>query len=218
MPVNFKAVLFDLDGTLLDTLDDLADSMNSALSKMKLPVHPVSSYRYFVGDGVKTLVRRVLSPDRQDEESVNTCLDLMQEEYGRRWADKTKPYPGIMNMLERLHAGNVPLAVLSNKNDEFTTMVVSRYFPSGVFSMVCGHKKETPLKPDPSGALEIADRLNVKPSDFAYLGDTSTDMVTASGAGMCAIGALWGFRTEEELLKNGARHVIESPDELCRML
>jgi phosphoglycolate phosphatase len=216
--MNFKAVLFDLDGTLLNTLDDLADSMNAALLRMKLPVHPVQSYRYFVGEGVNVLALRVLPENRRDGGSVNECLNLMGEEYTRRWADKTAPYPGITAMLTRLKGKNIVLAVLSNKNDEFTCKAVSRFFSQGLFAIIRGYRKGSPLKPDPFMARQIAKELNIETSDFAYLGDTSTDMITAVKAGMCPIGAKWGFRTEEELLSNGARHIIESPEDLCRMV
>jgi phosphoglycolate phosphatase len=216
--MNFKAVLFDLDGTLLDTLDDLADSMNAALSRMGHPCHPRESYRYFVGDGVRKLALRALPESNRDDESVKNCLDLMREEYGNRWSQKTRPYPGVVEMLESLCKQNVKLTVLSNKSDDFTRMAVSRYFPGISFSSVRGHRNDAPLKPNPAAAIDISKELGIEPDSFAYLGDTSIDMITAVKAGMCPVGALWGFRTEEELLEGGAKHLIENPKELCRML
>jgi len=212
--MNFYAILFDLDGTLLDTLHDLADSMNAVLARMGFAPHYVDAYRYFVGDGVLNLARRALPESARDERTVASCAALMREEYDRRWADKTRPYPGVPELLEWLHAREVKLAVLSNKGEDFTRKTVARFLPSGVFAAVRGYRDDGVLKPDPRGALAIARELGLPPTSFLYLGDTATDMKTAIAAGMCPVGALWGFRTVEELADAGAKHLIENPQQI----
>jgi phosphoglycolate phosphatase len=134
------------------------------------------------------------------------------------WADTTKPYPGIAELLDALTARQIEMAILSNKPDELTREVVRTLLPKWHFAVVAGARETIPRKPDPAGALRIADLLHRNPADFLYLGDTNTDMQTARGAGMFAIGALWGFRTAEELKKNGAQTLLSVPIELCRLL
>ena len=214
----FRAVLFDLVGTLLDTLEDLADSMNAVLCRMGFPVHPVESYRYFVGDGQEFLVRRALPEEKRgDEGTVRACVAEMREEYGRRWAAKTRPYEGIPELLETLAARSVKTAVLSNKPDDFTKIVVARFLPRWTFGAVRGLLPGGPRKPDPAGALAIAAELGLPPSDFVYLGDTATDIMTAVAAGMYPVGALWGFRTAGELFSAGAERLAARPEELLAL-
>jgi phosphoglycolate phosphatase len=212
--MNYSAVLFDLDGTLLDTLDDLADSTNAALGQLGLPGHPAASFRYFVGDGVENLVRRALPADRADPATIARCAALVREEYGRRWADKTRPYEGIAELLSALAARGTPMAVLSNKPDEFTRLCVERLLGRWRFAVVIGARPDVPRKPDPGGALQIAAQLGLAPGQIAYLGDTNTDMRTAVAAGMFPVGALWGFRTADELTASGARVLIQKPLDL----
>ncbi|MGE5599497.1 MAG: HAD family hydrolase [Bacteroidota bacterium] len=217
MSPKFSAVLFDLDGTLLDTLDDLAASMNAVLAGRGLPGHPVEAYRHFVGDGMETLVRRAL-PAGSDEAAIAASLAAMRAEYGRRWADQTRPYPGVPDMLDALAARGLPMAILSNKPDDFSRLTVERLLPRWRFRAVVGMRPGVPRKPDPAAALQIASELKIPPNQFIYLGDTGTDMCTARGAGMYAVGALWGFRTAEELRENGAARLIAAPGELLALL
>ncbi|MBM7865974.1 HAD hydrolase-like protein [Heliobacterium gestii] len=214
----YKAVLFDLDGTLLDTLADLADSMNRVLARAGFPVHPVDAYRYFVGDGLATLVKRVLPEDCCDDETQRRCLAEMQSEYGQHWAVKTGPYAGVVDMIDGLASRGLPMAVLSNKPHDWTVEMTDYYFPQRPFSIVFGQRPSVPKKPDPSGALEIAERLRFAPADILYLGDTNTDMQTATGAGMAAIGVLWGFRPAGELLSSGAQRLIGHPSEIFQVI
>ena len=216
--LRFRAVLFDLDGTLLDTLQDLADAMNTVLRRSGFATHPLEAYKYFVGDGMATLVRRAL-PERHgnDETTVTTCLAAMKEEYRRRWMEQTRPYPGIPALLDELAARQIKISILSNKPDEFTRMMVERLLPRWHFECVFGERPGVPRKPDPSAALEIAGRSQVPVEAFAYLGDTSTDMITANAAGMYAIGVLWGFRPAEELTANGAKILISSPADFLEL-
>jgi phosphoglycolate phosphatase len=216
MSTNFQAILFDLDGTLLDTLSDLADSMNAALVALGFPAHPEASYRYFVGDGVGELAVRVLPENRRDSASVQACLDAMRKEYGQRWADKTRAYSGIDALLLECKKRHICMNVLSNKPHQITNTMIQHFFPEAGFTCVEGLKEGRPRKPDPAAALEIAGNSGIKPGGFIYLGDTNTDMQTARSAGMKPIGALWGFRTREELLANGAEEVIEKPMEILK--
>ena len=209
-----RAVLFDLDGTLLDTLDDLADSMNAALERTGFPSHPVSSYRYFVGDGVDVVVRRVL-PSSAYTPSVHAQLrEAMEDEYGRRWQAKSRPYEGIPALLDALQERTIPMVVLSNKPESFTVQAVAHLLPDWHFAIVRGARPNVPTKPDPTSALEMADEMHIAPRDFIYLGDTNTDMQTARAAGMYALGATWGFRPGAELLDSGAQHLLETPQQL----
>ncbi|MEW6355417.1 MAG: HAD family hydrolase [Planctomycetota bacterium] len=216
--MTFSAVLFDLDGTLLDTLDDLADSTNAVLERRGFPTHPVPAYRYFVGDGVVNLVLRVLPQDRRDEALVRACIGEMREEYGRRWADKTRPYDGVPELLDALVGRGIAMAVLSNKPDDFTRLCVEKLLPDWTFAVIRGVREDGRKKPDPTVALDIAEQVRVPPSEFLYLGDTNTDMQTAVAAGMFPVGALWGFREADELTTNGAKVLVERPMELLDLL
>jgi len=216
--MKYKAVLFDLDGTLLDTLDDLADSANRVLAAMQMPPHPVDAYRYFVGDGMMTLLTRIVPEDRRDNATLGQITEAFRSDYGNNWAVKSKPYAGITQMLAGLQDRGLQLAILSNKPQEFTQLCVKKLLGTFAFNPVLGQRDGVAKKPDPAGALEIAELLHIAPEHFLYLGDTSIDMHTAKSAGMCAVGALWGFRTEEELRASGADHLIQSPVELLELL
>lgn len=214
----FKAIIFDLDGTLLDTLEDLSNAANRVLERHGFPTHDTGDYRYMVGDGAVVLMRRALPEDRRDDVTVLDCVRAFREEYERGWKIKTRSYDGVTEMLDVLAAHGMKMAVLSNKPDDFTKRCVSEYFPQQTFDLVLGQCDTVPLKPDPSGAMEISRFLNIPPSQFLYLGDTSIDMKTAVAAGMFPVGALWGFRSGKELLENGARLLIKRPTELLPLL
>jgi phosphoglycolate phosphatase len=216
--MTYQAVLFDLDGTLLDTLTDLADATNHALRRLGFPEHPRDSFRYFIGDGVETLVQRILPQDRCDAATMAECAGLMRREYAQRWAATTRPFAGIPELLDALTARGVPMAVLSNKPDEFTRLCVAQLLPGWKFAAVLGAGTALPRKPDPGGAREIARRLGVVPGEVLYLGDTNTDMQTAVAAGMFPVGALWGFRTADELTESGAQVLVEKPLDLLSIL
>jgi phosphoglycolate phosphatase len=211
---SFKAVVFDLDGTLLDTLEDLADSANRVLADQGLPVHPVAAYRYFVGDGMQTLIKRILPEDRRNAESMERTVRAFQEVYSRNWHVKSTIYAGVETMLNGLQQAGLILSILSNKPHEFTCLCVEKMLPDWTFSPLLGARPGVPKKPDPAGALEIASRLEIEPEDMLYLGDTATDMETATRAGMYPVGALWGFRTAEELEESGAARIISMPQQL----
>ncbi len=214
MNMPYQAVLFDLDGTLLDTLEDLADATNAALAELGLPGHPLEAYKYFVGDGLENLVRRAIRQESLDKTLLARGVERARQEYAARWAVKTRPYPGIPDLLTGLSRRAIPMAVFSNKPDEFTQLCVARLLPGWHFQAVQGATPELPRKPDPRGALAIAARMGVAPGEVLYLGDTNTDMQTAVAAGMFPVGALWGFRTAEELLATGAAALAKMPTDV----
>lgn len=214
MDMPYRAVLFDLDGTLLDTLEDLAASGNWALRELGMPEHPRDAYKYFVGDGVENLARRAIPCERCDAATVGRCAELVREAYTKRWAETTRPYPGIPELLDALCARGTPMAVLSNKPDDFTRLCVEKLLPAWRFAAVVGALARVARKPDPAGALRIAEYLGVAPAEILYLGDTNTDMQTAVRANMFPVGALWGFRTAEELTASGARVLVRRPAEV----
>lgn len=204
----FKGAIFDLDGTLLDTLEDIADAANSVLNDLSYPTHPVESYKYHVGDGVKTLMERVLPENARDQVNVKTCLNAMKERYLKFLNQKATPYPPVAELLDFLKKQRCKLGVLSNKPHHLTLRCIDDFFPDREFEPVLGLREGHMAKPDPSGALEIAKQWKLKPVEIVYFGDTSTDMKTAVNAGFYAIGVLWGFRTKKELIDSGADMVI----------
>lgn len=216
--MKFKAALFDLDGTLLNTLDDLADSTNEVLRTYGFPVHATEGFRYFVGDGFAKLIERTLPENHRDEQTIHEAVGRLERVYGERWSVRTRPYDGIPELLDRLAAGGLTLAVLSNKPDEATREVVAHFLSRWNFDIVMGSRPGVPNKPDPGAAIAIAERLNLEPRDFIYLGDTVIDMQTATAAGMYAIGVLWGFREADELISGGARMLIRQPGDLMDWL
>jgi len=217
-PMKFPAVIFDLDGTLLDTLADIADAMNAALEKMGFPGHATSAYRYLTGDGVRAMAERSLPAVGTDPATLESCIREFRSEYTHRWGAKTRPYQGVKELLSNLGRRGIKASVLSNKLDEFTRLAVRDFLPGFEFFPIIGAKPELPPKPDPAGALFIAGELRLPPGRIIYLGDTGVDMQTAVRAGMFPIGALWGFREEKELRENGAKAVIVSPGDLLGLI
>jgi phosphoglycolate phosphatase len=216
--MKFRAVIFDLDGTLLDTLDDLADSTNAVLRHLGFPEHPVEKYKYFVGEGMERLCANVLPAEQCNGGSIKKCLRLMRAEYGRRWADKTRPYTGIPKLLNEIAARHIKTAVLSNKPDDLVRSTILKFLSAWKFDSVVGERKDMPRKPAADGALLISQELGISPKEFIYVGDTGIDMKTAVAAGMHPVGALWGFRTAEELIASGAARIIATPLELLDLI
>ena len=214
----FKAVIFDLDGTLLDTLSDLGDSMNSVLERNGFPVHDLESYKYMIGDGVELLVRRALPESINDTDEIAEFIAEYRAEYKKNWKNKTMPYDGIIGLIESLHSLGLRLAVLSNKPHDSTEMCVEEFLPFDRFDIILGHRPDKNPKPDPAGAVEITEKLNIPADHILYLGDTGVDMKTAVAAGMYPVGVLWGFRTESELSESGAKDLINKPEELLQII
>ena len=215
--MSFKGVIFDLDGTLVNSLEDLADSMNSVLLNFNFPVHAFNTYKSFIGEGIRNLVRVALPESNRDEQTVAECYNLMMEVYNHNCINKTKPYEGIIDLLNELKSRNMKLSVFSNKADEFTKKIVQTLMPN-YFDVIMGLSTEGHKKPNPLGALQISEKLGIRPENLIYMGDTSIDMQTAKNAGMYGVGALWGFRTREELIASGAKYILDDPMDLLNIL
>ncbi len=216
--MKFKAVIFDLDGTLLDTLEDIAVSANLTLRRLGAPEHPLEAYKTLVGDGVSVLFQRAWPATTRDPVLLQSAVDAFQEIYAEEWNKRSKPYDGIESLLSSLVARQMPLAVLSNKPDRFTRQCVDHFLGEFSFSSVHGQKSGVPRKPDPAGVFVIARELSLRSEEIAYVGDTNTDMETAVSAGCCAIGVSWGFRAVEELQQCGAQEIVRTPGELAELL
>lgn len=216
--MDYKAVIFDLDGTLLDTIEDLSDSMNAVLEIEGFPKHDVEKYKYFVGNGMSKLVELALPKDHREKAIIEKYTLQMREEYKKRWNNKTRPYKGIPELLNELSKMNISMAILSNKQDDFTKLIVAELLPNWKFKAVYGERKSIPRKPDPTAAIEISHSLGLMSKSIIFLGDSDTDMKTAENSGMYGVGALWGFRKKDELIASGAKSVIDSPLELLEFL
>jgi phosphoglycolate phosphatase len=214
----FEAVIFDLDGTLLDTLEDLAGAMNAVLARNRLPVHGPEAYRDFVGDGMDMLVRRALPFEVSDEADLRRFVAEMQGEYARRWALTTRPYAGIPELLDALQAAGRPRSVLTNKPEEAARAILAAVLPQGGFHRVFGNVPGRPKKPDPAAALAVAAEMGIAANRILFIGDSAVDMQAATAAGMIPAGALWGFRSAEELRAAGAELLLASPVSLIRLL
>jgi phosphoglycolate phosphatase len=216
--MEYKGVIFDMDGTLLNTLEDLANAMNRALEERGFPTHPVKAYRYFVGNGAAKLVSRALPPEKRDEDLVSGCMKAFLEEYDRTWNRKTKAYDGVAELLDALTLKGMPMAIFTNKPHDFAKRCVREFLGRWKFKAVFGQREGYPMKPDPAVPREIAGMLNISPERFLYLGDGDADIKTAVNAGMLPVGALWGFRSEEELRDAGAVELIRRPGELLKFV
>lgn len=215
--MTYKAVIFDLDGTLVNSIEDLADAMNSVLKSNNYPTHSYDTYKYFVGSGIRSLVIKALPETHRDDAQINSSFNAMMSIYSTQCTNKTKPYDGIIDLLEQLKSKQLKLSVLSNKADELTKKIVSALF-LGYFEPVLGLKLETHKKPNPIVAQQICKALNVLPEETIYLGDTAIDMQTANNANMLAVGVIWGFRDKKELIENGAKQVLNDPLDLMVIL
>lgn len=215
--MNYHAVIFDLDGTLADTLADIADTMNRTLASSGYPVHSYDSYRYFVGNGLKSLVTQSLPEATRTAEMIETCLAKMMADYEQHYINKTRLYDGIPELLDALSAQNIPLAVLSNKADAITQKICADLLKKWKFEIIMGAGDRFPRKPDPESALYIAGKIGVRPEHVFYMGDSNIDMQTANAAGFFPIGVSWGFRPKEELMASGAKKIIDQPMELLQL-
>jgi phosphoglycolate phosphatase len=219
MRAKFPAVIFDLDGTLLDSLADIANAGNTILQAHGFPVHTTDAYRYFVGDGVRRLMHRIVPPEVADDATFSEQLiGEFVELYHRTWNIESRLYDGVTELLDPLVAHQVRLAVLSNKPQAATEKCVAHYLPDYPFAAVLGQQAGRPPKPDLTGVREILAQLRVSPAGCCYVGDTAVDMQTARGAGLFAAGATWGFRDAAELQAGGADVLIDRPPELLRYL
>ncbi|MBR1694867.1 MAG: HAD family hydrolase [Selenomonas sp.] len=213
--MQYKAAIFDLDGTLIDSLADLADSANEMLVGFGFPQHDLDKYRYFVGNGSRKLIERCLPAEKAaDSAFVDEALAKYKLCYDKNLTHKTVCYEGIMDMLTALQAKHIPLGICTNKHQSAADVIVDKLFPKDMFVSVIGDCKDMPRKPDPKKVLLIAAKMGVKPVEVAYFGDTSVDMDTGNNAGMLPIGVTWGFRPKEELVEHGAKVLLDNPLDL----
>ena len=215
--MKFKGVIFDLDGTLVNSLEDIADAMNTVLQELNYPTHSYEDYQYFIGSGLRNLVSKSLPITHNDEKSIDRCYELMIEVYQGICTRKTKAYEGIFELLDHLISCNIKLSVFSNKSDALTKEITTALFPN-YFDPIVGLTTESLKKPNPFNALEISKSLEIKPEEIIFVGDSGIDMQTATNANMFAVGVLWGYRPEEELIANGAKYVLRNPLDLISIL
>lgn len=209
-----QLVIFDLDGTLLNTIADLGEATNHALSSLSLPTHPIEAYTMMVGNGVARLIERALPPEMRTQASVERALVPFREYYDAHCIDRTVPYPGIPELLRELTSREIKLAVTSNKYQTAVTKIISHFFPDIPFVAVLGNQPGVPTKPDPSIVFAA---LNICPTPKAkvlYCGDSAVDMETARRAGVESVGVGWGFRPVSELRRAYANHIVTDPDEI----
>ena len=215
---RLRAVMFDLDGTLLDTLQDLCDSVNRVMASLGYPTHSIDSVRWFVGEGARTLVERSLPASHRSEPEIEAALESYRADYRVNWNVATKPYDGIPELLAELKARGIALSVLSNKPHAMTVKCIEGYLAHVPFKAILGQRDDVAKKPDPAGAHEASRLMGVEPSEVLYVGDTGVDMETAHAAGMFALGVTWGFRPESELRENGASAIIHHPRDVLNFL
>lgn len=213
----YDAVVFDLDGTLLNTLKDLANAGNYSLQKLGLPPHPEPAYKQMVGNGIPKLIERMLPVAVRNEQTIEAAKDIFDAYYEAHMLDETKPYAGIEDLLQRLAAQQTKRAVLSNKADKYTQFIANKYF-NGIFDVVLGLEKPFLPKPDPASLHHVLCQLDVDPKKALYCGDSNTDIYTAKAAGIKSCGVLWGFRDRAELEAAGADHIVSRPAQILEIV
>ncbi len=212
-----QAILFDLDGTLIDSLADLAGAINRMLVEHGYPARELEVFPEYIGDGVRQLVWRALPEQARTDEVIDACLRDYQRHYETGWHDQTVVYSGMMETLTELKARGFKIGCISNKPHRFTTLCCDYFFPKGTFEIVLGQRDEVPRKPDPAGAREAAAALGVEVNQCAYVGDSGIDMSFAKNSGMFGIGVSWGFRSVQELREHGAEVMVEHPSDLLAL-
>ena len=208
----YKGAIFDMDGTLINTLEDLTDSVNEMLEHYQRPRRTIDEVRIFVGNGARKLMERAL--ETTDENFINSALEYYNGCYERHLTNKTKPYAGIVEILTVLNKKNIPVAICTNKQHFAAVELAKKIFPTIKFAEIIGDAK----KPNPARVLEIAKKIGVAPNEVAYFGDTSVDIQTAINAGFLAIGVTWGFRPESEMIESGAKIIIHRADEIFNLI
>lgn len=215
---KYKAVIFDLDGTLLDSLIDLANSANRILEKYDLPTHPVERYKNFIGDGALKLVERFLPEQERTTEKIKTFTLEFKADYSETCDLYSKPFDGIIPMLTELKNRNLKLAILSNKPHDLTVRCTDKLLPVELFDAILGHVEGESRKPNPQSSLQLIQELDVSPFETVFVGDMEMDINTALNAKFKPVGVSWGFRTKQQLLALGAEQVIDYPNQLLDLL
>jgi phosphoglycolate phosphatase len=215
-----KCAVFDLDGTLLDTLTTIAYYCNKTLETLKLEPIEKEKYKYFVGEGARLLIKRILEYREfsVSEERLEEILENYLSSYNKNPEYLTAPYEGIPDLLKSLKEKGIALAVLSNKPESSVLPLIEKFFPENTFAIIKGQRDDIPKKPDPTALFDILKKLNATPHECLYVGDTSTDMQTGKNAGVKTVGVLWGFREKEELIKTGADLLATTPKEILSFI
>ncbi len=213
-----KLIIFDLDGTLLDTIEDLANAANDALSQFKLPIHPIEAYRFFVGNGIHNLLFKALPEDKRNQENVSMLRPAFLKYYYAHGEECTRPYQGISDLINRLKSEGYLLGVASNKIHQATLQLVEEFFGKDTFDRIFGQRDNVAIKPDPAVLIQLMDELSVAKEQVLYVGDSGVDASTALHAGVDFIGVLWGFRPESELRAAGATQFVNHPTEILQAL
>ena len=212
--MRYTSLIFDLDGTLLDSLADIADAAQHILIQYNYPTYDYATYRHFIGNGLAKLIERAAPTDTSPEQLAR-MLEELRDYYATHWAVKTKPYDGIVETLASLKAKNCQLFVLSNKDHTFTVDMVEHFFGNNLFTEIHGLKADMPAKPDPASTLSLCQRNGVNPDEALFIGDLTVDLQTAANAGIAAVGVNWGFRPEEI---QSAQYIIDTPAELLQLI
>jgi len=215
---QFKGVIFDLDGTLINSVEDIADAMNVVLKQNNFPMHNVKTYEQFLGSGLRDLLKKAIGNKNNDSAFIDTCWDAMIAIYAANCTNKTKPYNGIINLLDALVLRKLKMAILSNKADNLTKKIVTELFPTYNFETVIGLTSEETKKPNPKTALQISEIFGMNPQEIVFVGDSGIDMQTATNAGMFAVGVTWGYKDKNELIVNGAKFILNHPSDLFKIL
>ena len=214
-----KAAIFDLDGTVLDTVGSIEHFCNEALKKCGISPNPTEKYKYYAGNGAKILIHRALEVQNCDtEENFNRVYPLYMESYNNNSAYKTEHFKGLPEVLKKMKEQGITLGIVSNKPQSTVDEVLPSFFSDGFFKYVYGSQGKMPLKPNPAAVLDIIEKENLSPSEVLYVGDTGVDMQTGKNAEVLTVGVLWGFREKDELVENGADAVIEKPEELLKYI
>lgn len=212
-----KAVLFDLDGTLVNSLEDLADSANYVLKKSGFSTHETEKYKYFVGDGIPKLIERVLPEDKRTKDLTHKMLEAFMNRYRQHYMDKTRPYDGAVELIDVLKNNGYKLAVITNKSHEMATMLTEKLFGDS-FNAIFGKLDGFPAKPDPMLTLKVISDFGLNPENCVFVGDSGIDIVTAKNAGCISIGCVWGFRGKRELRESCADFIVNHPLEILDVL
>jgi len=215
---QFKGVIFDLDGTLINSLEDIADSMNTMLTQNNLPTHTLKTYQGFLGSGIQVLLKKAIVKKINEKELMGKYWNEMIAIYTSNCTNKTKPYNGIIDLLDTLVSQKIKIAILTNKADHLAKKIVTELFKKYNFEAVIGLTSEETKKPNPKNALQISELFGMNPKEILFVGDSGIDMQTATNAGMFAIGVTWGYRDKNELIANGAKFILNHPSDLFKIL
>ena len=214
---KYKGIIFDLDGTLINSIEDIVDSMNEVLNEYGMATFTLEEYKTKIGSGIRNLVKRSL-PENTKEEEIDEAVKLYEKFYEKNYLNKTKAYEGIDELLEKLVEMDIKLGINSNKKDNYTKELAKKIFKNIPFIKVFGEREGIPIKPDTTTMLEIVEAMELQPEEVLYIGDSDVDMITGKNANMDTVGVELGFRSKEELISSGATYIISTPKDLLDII